>query len=260
MNDNVYQHFRKEERETIDQLSTYISDTSINYSPTLTDFMNPRERYIAQTLVNKNGDIKIASAGGYESADRKRLLFYPDYFEPTVTDFDLQILEIKYPQKFATLHHGQILGALMNSGIKREVLGDIITDGERWQLIAEKQIARFLLGELKQIGKVKVQLEQKEASEILTPLSSWNSELLLVSSLRVDVIVAAAYHLSRQRVKELIEGLKIQVNWTPVDRSDYLVSVYDVISVRGYGRVRLDAVNGETRKGKIKVDVSIIHK
>ena len=77
MNDGIYQHFRKEERPTIDQVASLISEAELNYAPVLTDFLNPRERFIAQALIGKNTTIQMATQGGYQNADRKRVLFYP---------------------------------------------------------------------------------------------------------------------------------------------------------------------------------------
>ena len=260
MNVGVYQHFRKEERATIDQIASYISEAELNYAPVLTDFFNPRERFIAQALIGKNSAIQMATQGGYQNADRKRVLFYPQYFEPQVEDFEIQVLEVNYPVKFASLHHGQILGALVHSGITRDVLGDIITDGTRWQLIVEKKIAPFLVSQLDRIGRTKVKLNPQTLAELLMPESAWQEVHLLVSSQRIDSIIASSYHFSRGKAKELIENAKVQLNWMEVDRPDYVVSTRDIISVRGYGRIRLDAILGTTHKGKLKAEMAIIRK
>ena len=260
MNDGIYQHFRKEERPTIDQVASLISEAELNYAPVLTDFLNPRERFIAQALIGKSSTIQMATQGGYQNADRKRVLFYPQYFEPQTEDFEIQVLEVDYPVKFASLHHGQILGALVHSGITRDVLGDIITDGTRWQLIVEKKIAPFLVSQLDRIGRTKVKLNPKELSELLTPESAWQEAHLLISSQRIDRIIASSYHLSRGKAKELIENAKVQVNWMEVDRPDYVINIRDIISVRGYGRIRFDAILGTTHKGKLKVEMAIIRK
>ncbi len=249
MNDGIYQHFRKEERPTIDQVASLISEAELNYAPVLTDFLNP-------------STIQMATQGGYQNADRKRVLFYPQYFEPQTEDFEIQVLEVDYPVKFASLHHGQIFGALVHSGITRDVLGDIITDGTRWQLIVEKKIAPFLVSQLDRIGRTKVKLNPKELSELLTPESAWQEVYLLISSQRIDRIIASSYHyhLSRGKAKELIENAKVQVNWMEVDRPDYVINIRDIISVRGYGRIRFDAILGTTHKGKLKVEMAIIRK
>lgn len=260
MNENVYQHFKADERETIDKIGELIAKAQLNYQPILTDFFNPRERFIAQTLIGSQFEIKMASFGGYHHADRKRVIFYPNYYQYEKSDFELALLEIKYPIKFANLHHGQILGTLANSGIRRDVIGDIITDGQNWQVLTETKISRFLIDQITHIGKVNVKMEAQSLNLVLNPVNAWEQLTLLTSSLRLDNLVSNAYHISRTRTKELINNSKVQVNWTNINKPDYLVDKLDIISVRGFGRIRLDDVIGQTRKQKFKVLLSIIKK
>ena len=72
MIENVYQHFRKEERPFIDDLSEWITEVEDQYTPYLTDFLDPRQMYIVESLVGKR-DLKLYYFGGYEAAERKRV-------------------------------------------------------------------------------------------------------------------------------------------------------------------------------------------
>lgn len=65
MIENVYQHFRKEERPFIDALSEWITEVEDQYTPYLTDFLDPRQMYIVESLVGKR-DLKLYYFGGYE--------------------------------------------------------------------------------------------------------------------------------------------------------------------------------------------------
>lgn len=260
MSEDVYQHFKKDEREIIDKIENLIAKAELNFQPVLTNFFNPRERYIARNLIGRYPDIKMAEFGGFKHAERKRILFYPNYFQFVKQDFEIAVLEIKYPKKFTVLHHGQILGTLVNAGIKRAVLGDIITDGDNWQIITEQKMSSYLIDQINKIGKINVRLVPQKLKMVLNPLNEWEQQQLLVSSLRLDSLIAHAYQISRTKVKELIVNQKVQVNWGLSSQPDYQVDQYDVISVRGYGRIRLDQVIGETRKQKIKINVSVIKK
>src|SRR5699024_8514407 len=71
MDSNILQHFRKDEEPLISQLSDYIMQAENEYRPILTHFLNPREQYIAQSLIHKNQDVKVSFSGGYENAERK---------------------------------------------------------------------------------------------------------------------------------------------------------------------------------------------
>lgn len=260
MNENVYQHFKNDERDTIDKIESLIAKADVNYHPVLTDFFNPRERFIAKSVLGNYEGIKMTSFGGIHHADRKRVLFYPNYYQWEKQDFELALLKIDYPEKFAELHHRQILGALVHSGVKRNVIGDIITNGEKWQVITEKKISQYLITQVDRIGKINVRLVPQRLRMVINPLNAWEEENTLISSLRVDNLISNAYHISRTRAKELITDSKVQVNWTNVDRPDYLIGQYDIISVRGYGRIRLNYQLGETAKQKLKVNISVIRK
>ena len=115
MDSNILQHFRKDEEPLISQLSDYIMQAENEYRPILTHFLNPREQYIAQSLIHKNQDVKVSFSGGYENAERKRAIFYPSYYEVQDDDFNLELIMIKYPVKFTSLTHGQILVTLANN-------------------------------------------------------------------------------------------------------------------------------------------------
>ena len=112
----IYQHFRSEETSIIDELSSLMTQAATEYRPILTEFLNPREVYIAQMLLNTEPDLKMKTDGLLQGAERRRVLFYPEYYEPNETDFELALIWIKYPLKFATLKHSQILGALTHIG------------------------------------------------------------------------------------------------------------------------------------------------
>lgn len=66
----------------------------------------------------------MAFKGAYPGAEMQRGLAYPAYYQPTEDDFELQLLEINYPQKFAELHHRQVMGAVLSTGVER---GPLVT-------------------------------------------------------------------------------------------------------------------------------------
>lgn len=258
-NSAIYQHFRPEERPLIDNLATLIAQAENEYRPILTHFLDPRQCYIANTLVKRNGGVKISEQGAYPDAQRKRLIFYPPYYEVQASDFEIAILEINYPVKFATLKHNQILGTLLNSGLNREVFGDIIHNQQRWQVVVQANVAMYLINEVQKIGAIKVNLQQTQDVLQATQID-WQKEQETVSSLRVDNVIAELYHISRKHAKELILAKKVQLNWMTLPRVDYELAQYDLISVRGYGRIQIDEVLGMSKKGKIKLEVSILRK
>lgn len=91
-----------------------------NYYPVFSDFLNLEE----QSVLAKSY-LPCVLYGGYEGAERVVAGFGDNVCEQ---DFPIRCVEIKpVNKKFADkLSHRDFLGGLMNLGIKRELLGDII--------------------------------------------------------------------------------------------------------------------------------------
>ncbi|POD82070.1 putative RNA-binding protein YlmH [Lactiplantibacillus plantarum subsp. plantarum] len=75
MNDNLKQHFRDSEAPFIEQVTGWLRQVADQYRPILTAFLNPRQIYIAQTLVNQLDDVRMRASGGFEGAELQRILF-----------------------------------------------------------------------------------------------------------------------------------------------------------------------------------------
>lgn len=260
MNANVYQHFRPEEHPFIDSVGDWLEQVESQYAPYLTDFLDPRQAYILETLIRESSELKFTFYGGYEQAERTRCLIYPEYYTPTSEDFQIRLYEVVYPQKFTILSHGKVLGTLVGTGIKREYFGDIISDGERWQVFVAAEISQFVESQLTKIGKVKAHLEERPYTDIIMPKDAWAEETDTVSSMRLDSIISTVYNISRQRSKELIESGKVKINWSVNERPDYLLDLLDIISVRGFGRIQIQGIEGKTKKDKHRLKLGVLRK
>ncbi|MDR3241386.1 MAG: RNA-binding protein [Lactobacillaceae bacterium] len=263
MVDNVKQHFRPAEASFIDLSEGYIRQVFDEYRPVLTNFLNPRQRYILETLVNQHDEIKMLANGGFKDAESQRVLLFPEYYEPELKDFEIAAIEINYPTKFTDLHHSTVLGTLMHAGIERDSVGDIVTNGNGngiWQFVLTEPMARFVQTTLDHIGKVKVRFESIELTTLIEHLEEWEEIETTVAALRLDIIVANGYNISRTHAKEIIERGSVRVNWIDIPRPDYLLAVNDLISVRKYGRIKLIDENGLTKKDKWRITLAVIKK
>ncbi len=61
---NIYQHFRPEEKEFIDQVLQWKSYVESAYTPKLTDFLDPREQYIMKMVIGENAHVNYHFFGG----------------------------------------------------------------------------------------------------------------------------------------------------------------------------------------------------
>lgn len=252
--------FRPEEKMFIDKISGILLKAQTMYTPQLTDFLNLREQTILNSLINKYDDLFVHYFGGYEGAERVRGIIAPDYFVPKDADFEIEMFEIRYPEKFANLHHGQILGSLTGSGVERDRFGDIITDGENWQFFVFKSMSDFIEEQVKKIGPYKIHLIEKRFDELLLPKDESTDENISVQSLRLDTIIADVYDLSRQNAKALVDHGKVQINWVVNKNASSFITMTDTLSVRGFGRIRINDILGRSKNNKYILSVNIIKK
>lgn len=255
---NIYQHFREDEQSFIEQVLDWIAQVNTQYAPYLTNFLNPRQHFIAESIIGQYEDVNYKSFGGFEGAEQKRILIYPPYFEPEETDFEIVLLEISYPTKFAELSHGAIMGSVLGTGFSRANLGDIITDGIRWQFYLDEKMVGFVKQNMDRVGNINIQLDDKNLNERIESLNKWEIEEIIVASLRIDLVLAKALNLSRNRTKEMINDRKIKINWVEIERPDLEVEEHDIISIRGYGRVQIKQRLGTTRKDNLIIEIGII--
>ena len=80
---------------------------------------------------------------------------------------------------------------------------------------------------------------------------------VIVSSLRLDNIVAAISGLSREKTKNLILSGNVTLNFFECTNISKSVCEGDVLTVRGKGKFNINGVMGETKKHRIRI--SIIH-
>lgn len=249
----IYQHFRPEEKEFIDQVYDWLDDVEKTYAPKLTDFLDPREQLIVGAVIGKQSEVKFEFFGGTDHAERKRALLFPDYYEVSPDDFQIKLFEIVYPDKFISLEHPQILGSLMSAGLKRSKYGDILLENGRAQFFAAAEIGEYLRLQLVSIGRTDVRLKEVPLADAVTSSDSWTEIPATVSSLRIDAIAASLYKLSRQKSQLLIQQGVVKVNWAVVENPAFECGEGDILSVRGHGRIKILSIEGKTKKDRWRI-------
>ena len=251
----IYQHFRPEERDFIDQVLNWKEYIENNYAPKLTDFLDPREQQIVKIIIGQHAGIKWQFFGGTEYTERKRALLYPDYYQVHVDDFKITLFKVEYPQKFMSITHPQVLGSLMSLGLKRAKFGDIILLGDQVQFFCSEEVGPFVTLELHSIGKANIQLIELPLLEALVCENVWNEQSLTVSSLRLDTMIPSIYQISRQKSQTLVKAGLVKVNWMSIENTSFECGEGDTLSVRGYGRAKIGLIEGKTKKDKWRISI-----
>ena len=144
----------------------------------------------------------------------------------------------------------------MGCGIRRETVGDIYVDQQSCDFFVLRKIVPYLMQNLTEAGRTKLHLELKPMAELRRPPVQLEQLRQTVSSLRLDSVAAAGFHLSRSQAAELIAHGRAVVNHMSCEKPDHTVTQGDVISIRGLGKLRLELVGGQTKKGRISIEIA----
>jgi len=111
--------------------------------------------------------------------------------------------------------------------------------------------AEYICANLLQVGHLPVNCTVIEPDQL--PLAKKDGREIkgTVPSLRVDAVLSLGFGISRSRVVLLIKGGAVQVNWRPISSPSMQLKEGDQISMKGKGRLLINAVEGETRKGRL---------
>lgn len=239
-------------------LSAHISDLAALVRktgvPRFSRFLNERERLIAQNAA-RTQKAEPLFFGGSDSAARTVCGFFGGTYAEEMPQEDKLGL---FPVRAVTfsfrscdkLTHRDFLGAILNMGLERSVLGDILV-AEAHAIVFCLETAEELICGLTKIGKVGVRSERGITREL--PKAKFETLDRTVSSLRLDRLVGACANISGDRSATLIRSGQVSADFSVCLNVSCIIKESTVISIRGYGRFRLAKVTGETKKGKIHV-------
>jgi RNA-binding protein YlmH len=250
-------HFRTDERPFVERVLDWINQSLHRSQLILTDFLNPREQDILKALVRRETGLHFLVDGGTSVAERCRVVISPDFIPIDSTSFQLSYLRIQ-PTTEKQLEHRDVLGAILGFGLRREKIGDIHPHPSGCDVVVANEIAPYILLQLQKVSKYSVYISEIERDELCVREQQFDTRVVSVSSMRLDAILAEGYRLSRSKSVTLIKNGKCKVNWKLVDSPSYMTQEGDWISLRGYGRLNLAAVEGVTKKGRQMVRLNYL--
>ena len=218
-----------------------------------TCFLSLRELDMTRYLF---GDIPgLTSFGGYENAERRMLIYLPEYLdESSLMEDDSPVVCLR-----ATFYEGDspshrdFLGALMGAGIARETVGDICVGKSSCDFFVTAEIAPYILQNFTGAGRTKLHLERIQLSQVCVPEPEVKEIRDTVSSLRLDSIISSGFRIGRSAAAQYVTAGKAAIDGLPCEKPDKQVDKGVKISVRGLGKIKLKTVNGLTKKGRISV-------
>lgn len=221
-----------------------------------TDFLDPYERFLAKSILNRFEDVNYIEDGGLDNSERKIISIYPYYFTDEDIEEKIAFLKVDFP--VSGLSHKDFLGAILNMGISRDKLGDIYVHDDNAFVLIKSEIKDYILYNLSKVSNYKVKIREIQRNRLVSVEEEFREINKFVSSLRLDTIISSIYNLSRQNSLKLIKSDRIKVNFKPVNKPSIELNEGDLISAKGYGRSSFYSINGTSKKGNYNITIRIL--
>ncbi len=236
-----------------DQYDFCISKNKITY----TDFMQIAEKSLINKHLLTHHINNYIWCGGINDAEREILLFYPNKLtkEMALKNIDaiLSCVHIELPND-VQMEHREFLSGIMKMGIIREKFGDIIVRNNGADIIAFNETADYFVNNLPLLTRFQkavitktslANLEQKEITFI--------DINIIVSSIRLDNIVAELCHCSRSHAQNILKEQRVFVNGILEIKDSKKINVGSTITIRGKGKFIFDSTCGNTKSNREKL-------
>lgn len=256
---------------------------------TKSPFLSPREAHTLSVYLGEKGYGKNCFFwGGYPEAERTRLFLLPGYLTELIgadTERDFSFEEPEpdvhtkegYPvglidrytdgliteavaalyvkgSGYRDLSHRDYLGSLLALGLERDVLGDIVPDGDFSAVVfCDGRIAGFLRENLRRVGNDAVKLTEYTVPDGFTGNQRLTPIRTTVASERLDCVIAALTGLSREAAQTAVRSGLCEVEFETETKPDRTLIPPCRLSMRGYGRYQVYAFEGETKKGRLRI-------
>lgn len=225
---------------------------------TFTDFLGLAEQSAFSEVKRELGGIPYEAFGGAEGAERVIIRFGSEEELGYSMPYPISIIKVE-PQsrKYADrLTHRDFLGALLNLGIERHTLGDIVIIDNVGYIFALESIAPYIADSLIKVRRTDV------SASIITELPEGElyrteRKTVQISSERLDAVIARVYSLSREDAQALFKKRLVFADGREIDSTSYTPKENEKISVRGHGRFIYIGRQSLSKKGKLNVAVEM---
>ncbi|AVX20981.1 RNA-binding protein YlmH, contains S4-like domain [Carboxydocella sporoproducens DSM 16521] len=250
---------KAEDKALVERLWDLLVQVETREMPGFTFFLDPGQQALARSMLESwRQTVAYRCQGGFAGEpERCRLLLFPaawaefDFDQPGVT-----VLRVQGRFQFFQPGHRDILGSLLASGIKRELVGDILcTETGIWVAVAQ-EIVSAIQSQWTRVGPVPIEL-LPEAEPPLIQRPQGEERLVSLASPRMDALLAQSVGVGRQQAVQWIESGLVRLNWRECLKPDAEIRPGDWLSVQGFGRVLVKEQKGSSKKGRLLFKVEI---
>ncbi len=248
-----------DERELLKKRFAELSRKSYSQGIFLfTDFLGLMEQSAFSEVKGELVGQKFTLFGGADGCERVMVRFGDKEELGYSLPFPITPLLIEpRSERFAErLTHRDYLGAILNLGIERRLIGDIVIRDTRAYVFVKEDIADYIISELSRARHTELCVS---VADSLPEGELYKTERVTVQANgeRLDGLIAKAFSLSRESAQSYFSKGLVFVSGKSTESTSYIPKPGEIISVRGLGRFIYRGVVGISRKGKLNIALDL---
>ena len=249
MNDYICQlNLGRDEAIFAARIEDYCRFCDKNNVEKFSGFLDLRQQKIAEGVAAAILPGSFSFYGGIDGAERKMFGVFPDYVIEREKEYPISFLKVYHNRP---LTHRDFLGSILSLGIKREIVGDIIVSEKESHIIIQRSMADYIIDNISKIGNVGVKIEITDGNGLTVSDNRYEENSVIVSSMRLDCVVAALISKSRSDSAKLVDSERVSVNHEIITSCSKNVCDGDVISIRSFGKFVIGSCASKTKKGRL---------
>lgn len=128
------------------------------------------------------------------------------------------------------------------------MFGDIIVNENRYYIYVLDIISNYLKYNLLFIKNSTIELEEININSLNDYHQKYEENSIIVSSLRIDTIIARIINTNRSSIIDKIKDKEILLNYDILTKSSYTLKENDIFSIRKYGKYKFIGIEKTTKK------------
>ena len=247
---------KQEDKMCLSQVLDKIEFSSTREKIEYTDFLDMYQISLVENFLRKTKISNYELYGGYEEAERKILILYPEKYDKKMIEKNynkmIRVVRVILPEEEqGKYNHRNYLGGIVKLGLNRQKVGDILVSNDGADIIVINDFAEILkkeIGLLTRFEKSNIEIEEIES---LRKKEIRVEEIkIIVPSLRLDNIVSDLAKTSRNKAVQIINQERVFINGQNETKQSKQIKINDIITIRGKGRFIIKESVGNTRSGR----------
>ena len=216
---DLLKDYRKQEdkiclSQVLDKIEFMKAREKIEY----TDFLDMYQISLVENFLKKIKFENYKLYGGYEDAERKILIIYPEKYNDNMLEKNypkiLKVVRVTLgEEEQGKYSHRNYLGGIVKLGLKREKVGDILVADVGADIIAMEEFSEILKKELPSLTRFEnSKVEIIDLKDLRKKEISIEDVKIIVPSLRLDNIVSDLARTSRSKAVQIIAQERVFIN------------------------------------------------